>query len=83
MIHFDTTHRILVVCILLFGVALLYITWCTNAFINQEQLQSLPKREIAKAVPLWVGLITALAWPASGSRSTLYLSGRASSDDYR
>ena len=66
MIHFDTTHRILVVCILLFGVAVLYITWFTNAFINQEQIQSLPKREIAKAVPLWVGLITALGLACVG-----------------
>lgn len=60
MIHFDTTHRITVICIMLFGIALLYITWFTDAFIKRLQIQSLPKSEMAKAVPLWVGLITAL-----------------------
>ena len=60
MIHLDTSHRILIACILLFGITVLYITSSTNTFINQQQIRSLPKGEIAKAVPLWVGLITAL-----------------------
>jgi hypothetical protein len=60
MIHFDTTHRIIVICILFFGIVLLYTTWFTNTFINRQQIQSLPKSEMANAASLWVGLITAL-----------------------
>jgi uncharacterized membrane protein len=60
MIHFDATHRIIVICILLFGITVLYITLFTDAFINRRQIQSLPKSEMAEAVPLWVGLIIAL-----------------------
>ena len=61
MTHLDTSHRIAVICILLFGLAAFYITWFTDAFINRRQISSLPKNEQAKAVPLWVGLITALS----------------------
>jgi hypothetical protein len=66
MIHLDTSHRILVTCILLFGFGTLYVTWCTDVFIDQRYIQSLPKNEIAKAVPLWVGLITALGLACIG-----------------
>jgi hypothetical protein len=59
MIHLDTTHLIAVACIFLSGLITLYVTWFTDAFIDREQIRSLPKIEQAKAIPLWVGLITA------------------------
>ena len=59
MIHLDMTDRIAVVCILLSGFITLYITWFTDAFINRAEIRALPRLEQAKAVPLWVGLITA------------------------
>ena len=60
MIHLETTYRIAVICILLFGLATLYVTLFTDTFINRQQLRSLPKNELAKAIPFWVGLITAV-----------------------
>ncbi len=59
MIHLDITHRVAVICILFSGLITLYVTCFTDAFINRKQIRSLPKREQAKAIPLWVGLITA------------------------
>ena len=59
MIHLDIIHYVAVICILYSGVVTLYVTWFTDAFINREQIRSLPKSDQVKAVPLWVGLITA------------------------
>jgi hypothetical protein len=59
MIHLDITHLVAVICIFLSGLITLYVTWFTDAFIDREQIRSLPKIEQAKAIPLWVGLITA------------------------
>jgi uncharacterized membrane protein YidH (DUF202 family) len=60
MIHLDTFHRISVIGILLFGIAVLYITWGTDTFIDRQKIYALPRNEQAKAIPLWVGLITAV-----------------------
>ncbi len=59
MIHLDTTHLIATICIFLSGLVTLYVTWFTDAFIDRKQIRSLPMIEQAKAIPLWVGLITA------------------------
>ena len=59
MIHLDIIHCAAIICILFSGVVTLYVTWFTDAFINREQIRSLPKSELAKAIPFWVGLITA------------------------
>ena len=58
--HLDIIHRVLVVYSLLFGLSVLYVTWFTNAFIDRRRIYALSKSEQAKAVPLRVGLITAL-----------------------
>jgi hypothetical protein len=60
MIHLDISNRIAVICIFLFGVATLYLTWFTDAFINRQRIFSLPKNEQAKAVPFWISLVTAM-----------------------
>jgi hypothetical protein len=60
MIHLDIIHRILVICIFLFGIAVFNIPWFTDTFIDRQQIRSLPRNEQAKAVPLWAALITAL-----------------------
>jgi hypothetical protein len=60
MIHFDTVHRILVICIFLFGLAVFYITCFTDTFIDRQQIRSLPRNKQAKAMPLWADLVAAL-----------------------
>jgi hypothetical protein len=41
MIHLETIHRILVVCMLLFGLGVLYIPWLTDGLIGRQQVRSL------------------------------------------
>jgi hypothetical protein len=41
MIHLETIHRSLVICILLFSLGVLYITWLTDALIGRQQVRSL------------------------------------------
>ncbi|NYF79394.1 hypothetical protein HDF17_001681 [Granulicella arctica] len=60
MIILDHFHHTAVVCILLFGIALLYITLFTNTLIQRQPILALPKNERAKSVSLWAGLIIAL-----------------------
>ena len=60
MIHLDTIHRSLVICVFLFGIAVFCITCFTYTFIDRQQIRSLPGNEQAKAIPRWAGLIAPL-----------------------